>query len=114
MRAYWVYVLANKFRGTLYIGVTNGLIARVEQHRRGEGSSFTRKYKIHRLVGFEEFSDIRHAIQREKTMKEWRRDWKLNLIERKNRNWRDLYPELPGVDLDTEIKIYRNHNHRNA
>ena len=80
--SYWVYILASKPRGTLYIGVTNGLIFRVEQHRAGKGSSFTRKYRVHRLVWFQEFADIRDAIQREKTMKEWPRAWKINLIEK--------------------------------
>lgn len=97
MRCFWVYILASKPRGTLYIGVTNGLPRRVEQHRRGEGSSFTRRYHVHLLVWFEEFADIRHAIQREKTMKEWPRAWKLNLVERDNPHWIDLYPTLPGV-----------------
>ncbi len=97
MRAYWTYMLASKPQGTLYIGVTNGLIFRVEQHKAGKGSAFTRKYKIHLLVWFQEFADIREAIQCEKTMKEWPRAWKVNLIERTNPNWVDLYPSLPGV-----------------
>jgi putative endonuclease len=97
VRSYWVYILASKPRGTLYIGVTNGLIFRVEQHRNGKGASFTRKYKVHQLVWFHEFADIREAIQREKTMKEWPRTWKVNLIERENPHWSDLYPSLPGV-----------------
>jgi putative endonuclease len=90
-------MLASKPRGTLYIGVTNGLIRRVEQHRDGKGSSFTRKYKVHLLVWFEEYANVREAIQREKTMKEWPRAWKVNLIERENPYWSDLYPSLPGV-----------------
>ena len=98
MRSYWVYILASKLRGTLYIGVTNGLIFRVEQHKAGKGPSFTRKYKVNRLVWFLEFADVRKAIQREKTMKEWPRAWKVNLIERENPHWEDLYPSLPGVE----------------
>jgi putative endonuclease len=97
VRSYWVYILASKTRGTLYIGVTNGIIRRVEQHRGGKASTFTRKYKVHRLVWVQEFADIRQAIQREKTMKEWPRAWKINLIERENLRWEDLYPSLPGV-----------------
>jgi len=97
VRSYWVYMLASKPRGTLYIGVTNGIIQRVEQHRAGKGSSFTRKYKVHLLVWFQEFADVREAIQREKTMKEWPRAWKINLIERENLHWVDLYPSLPGI-----------------
>lgn len=97
MRCFWVYMLASKPRGTLYTGVTNGLIRRVDQHRSGVGSTFTRRYRVHTLVWFEEFGDIRHALQREKTLKEWPREWKLNLVERNNPNWMDLYPTLPGV-----------------
>jgi putative endonuclease len=97
VRSYWVYILASKPRGTLYIGVTNGLILRVEQHKVGRGSSFTRKYKVNRLVWFQEFADVREAIQREKTMKEWPREWKINLIERENPHWEDLCASLPGV-----------------
>ncbi len=97
MRCYWVYILASKPNGTLYIGVTNGLIRRVDEHRAGTASAFTRRYNVQRLVYYEPFADARQAIQREKILKEWPRDWKLNLIERKNPEWRDLYPELPGV-----------------
>ena len=97
MCSYWVYILASKPRGTLYVGVTNGLIFRVEQHRAGKGSKFTRRYKVHMLVWFEEFADVREAIQREKTIKEWPRAWKINLIERTNPHWDDLYHSLPGV-----------------
>ena len=96
-RSYWVYILASKPRGTLYIGVTNGIVRRVEEHRLGEGSVFTRRYRIHLLVWYEEFADVRQAIQREKTLKEWPRAWKINLVERENRHWADLFPSLPGV-----------------
>ena len=97
VRSYWVYILASKPRGTLYIGVTNGIIRRVEQHRAGKASAFTRKYKVQLLVWLQEFGDVREAIQREKTMKEWPRVGKVNLIERENPHWIDLYPALPGV-----------------
>ena len=97
MRGYWAYILASKPRGTIYIGVTNGLVFRVEQHKAGKGSSFTRKHKLNRLVWFQEFADVREAIQREKTVKEWPRAWKINLIEHTNPHWDDLYPSLPGV-----------------
>jgi len=69
----------------------------VEQHRAGKASSFTRKYKVHRLVWFQEHGSVREAIQREKTMKEWPRAWKIDLIERENPHWIDLYPSLPGA-----------------
>jgi putative endonuclease len=97
VKAYWVYILASLPRGTLYIGVTNGLIRRIEQHRAGTASVFTRKYKVHSLVWYEEYPDLKIAIQREKTMKEWPRAWKVNLIGRDNAHWIDLYPSLPGV-----------------
>ena len=97
MRTYFVYLLASRPYGTLYIGVTNDIIRRIEQHRVGEGSKFTCKYKVHMLVWHQQFSDIREAIQREKTMKEWPREWKTNLIERDNPRWVDLFPSLPGV-----------------
>ena len=97
MRAYWVYMLASQPRGTLYIGVTNGLIKRIDEHRAGIGSKFTAKYKVYRLVWYEEFASITAAIQREKTLKHYVRAWKINLIERDNVHWIDLYPSLPGV-----------------
>ena len=97
MRSYWTYILASKPRGTLYIGVTNGLIFRVEQYKAGKGSGFTRKYKVSSLVWFQEFTDVREAIQREKIMKEWPRAWKVNLVEQTNPHWDDLYPLLPGM-----------------
>ncbi len=97
MKEYWVYILASRPQGTLYIGVTNGLLRRVEEHRQGKASAFTRKYKVHRLVWYEAFASIEQAIQREKTMKEWPRAWKINLIERENPHWADLYATLPGA-----------------
>jgi putative endonuclease len=95
--SYWVYIVASKPRGTLYIGVTNGLIRRIEEHRLGVVPGFTRRYRVHRLVWFQEYASVEDAIQREKTMKEWPRAWKVNLIERSNLHWSDLYPSLPGV-----------------
>lgn len=97
--SYWTYILASKPRGTLYIGVTNGIVRRVELHRIGTGSAFTRKYGVRLLVWFEEFGDVREAIQREKSLKNWPRAWKINLIERTNPHWIDLYPSLPGAFL---------------
>jgi putative endonuclease len=97
MRSYWTYILASKPRGTIYIGVTNGLILRVDQHRAGKGSAFARRYHVHILVWYEEFADVHQAIQREKALKHYNREWKINLIERTNPHWADLYPSLPGV-----------------
>jgi putative endonuclease len=97
MHSYFTYLLASRPYGTLYIGVTNGLIRRMEQHRAGSGSAFTRRYKVHLLVWYQEFADISEAIDREKAMKEWPRARKIELIERDNPHWADLFPSLPGV-----------------
>ena len=87
---YYVYILASRRHGTLYIGVTNDLARRLEQHRSGAVSSFTRTYKVFRLVYVETFDDPVSAITREKQMKKWNRDWKIRLIEEKNPEWSDL------------------------
>jgi len=94
MNAYWVYILASQPRGTLYIGVTNNILGRVELHRARKGSGFTSRYRVSMLVYFEEFTDIEEAIQREKTLKRYVRHWKINLIEQSNPHWVDLYPGL--------------------
>jgi putative endonuclease len=96
-RIYFVYILASRPRGTVYIGVTNSIIDRVEQHRAGRGSAFTAKYQVRCLVWYELHADIRTAIQREKSLKRYPRDWKINLIQAENPHWQDLYPTLPGV-----------------
>ena len=87
---YYVYILANRKHGTLYIGVTNDLVRRVE-HRSKAVRGFTRRYDITKLVWFEVYDDPTNAIEREKELKKWRRDWKINLIERSNPGWVDLY-----------------------
>ena len=94
MNHYYVYILASKRNGTLYIGVTNNLLKRVAQHKSGATDGFTKKYKVAILVYFEETSDINMAITKEKQIKKWNRSWKLKLIEEKNKNWKDLYAEL--------------------
>jgi putative endonuclease len=94
--SYFVYILASRKHGTLYIGVTNGLARRVWEHREGIGSKFTKKYRIHRLVYAEPYDEIERAIQREKTMKEWPRVWKIRTIERDNPERDDLYDKLNG------------------
>lgn len=91
---YSVYILTNKPRGTLYIGVTGGIDDRMERHINGEGSKFTSKYKLKMLVYFEEFQFIQDAIAREKQLKNWHRDWKINLIEESNPNWNNLWSSL--------------------
>lgn len=88
------YMLASRAHGTLYIGVTGDLVSRVSQHKAGELQGFTKTYNVHQLVWFEIFNDINLAIQREKTMKKWPRQWKINLIERDNPHWQDLYSQL--------------------
>ena len=95
-RAYYIYILASKRNGTLYIGVTNDLIRRVYEHKNDLVDGFTKKYRVHRLVYYEETNDVYEAILREKRMKKWKRQWKIELIEKMNPHWRDLYDELIG------------------
>ena len=85
-----LYILTNRPNGTLYIGVTSDLPARLAQHRRGEGSLFVTRYNLHRLVYAEVLQDMAAAIAREKAMKAWKRAWKVELIERANPGWADL------------------------
>jgi putative endonuclease len=90
MKTYYVYILASKRNGTLYIGVTDNLKNRVYQHKTGLCNGFTKKYNIDKLVYFERFDSIDYAIVREKRLKKWNREWKIRLIEEKNPNWTDL------------------------
>ena len=94
MKSYYVYILASKRNGTLYIGVTNDLIKRIYEHKNDLVEGFTKKYQVHQLVYYEETSDIQSAITREKQMKKWNRKWKLELIESTNPEWKDLYDEI--------------------
>jgi putative endonuclease len=87
---YCVYILASRRYGTLYIGVTNNLRIRIEQRRAGLGSKFVKQHKVYRLVHVEEFSSPQDAIAREKQLKNWHRDWKVQLIEKENPDWSDL------------------------
>ena len=87
---YYVYILASGRHGTLYIGITNNLRIRLEQHRSGGGSEFVKKYGVYRLVCVETFASPRDAIVREKQLKNWHRDWKTRLIEENNPDWSDL------------------------
>jgi len=98
-RNFYVYILASRIGGTLYIGVTNDLIRRVAEHRLKAVKSFTEKYDVVRLVYFEQFDDPENAIRREKRLKKWNRAWKVRLIEEHNPNWNDLYPEIAGALL---------------
>jgi len=93
-RSYWVYILGSRIGGTLYIGVTNDLVRRVYEHKAGAAPGFTNKYGVHYLLYYEQFSDIENAIRREKRLKKWNRTWKIQLIEKENPNWDDLYPRI--------------------
>jgi putative endonuclease len=89
-----VYMVSNRKHGTLYIGVTSNLIRRAWQHSEGEIDGFTEKYGLKRLVWYEHYESMVAAIQREKSLKKYKRDWKINLIERDNPHWNDLYVTL--------------------
>lgn len=95
-QTYHVYILASGRNGTLDTGVTGNIAARCDQHLNGRGSQFTERYGVHRLVHAEAFADVHEAIAREKAIKKWRRAWKLELIERDNPQWLDLYGRLNG------------------
>jgi putative endonuclease len=91
---HYVYILASKVGGTLYIGVTNDLMRRVFEHKDDFVDGFTKKYGVHRLVYFEQADNIEAAIWREKRLKKWNRAWTIRLIEQGNPNWRDLYSSI--------------------
>jgi putative endonuclease len=91
---YYVYLLASRKYGTLYLGVTLDLIRRVYQHKTHADPGFTSRYDVHLLVWFECHDDPVNAIAREKEIKKWRREWKINLIERDNPDWNDLYESI--------------------
>ena len=93
MNSYYVYILASRYNGTLYIGITNELIRRVYEHKSKLIEGFTKKYNVDCLVYYEEINDVNAAIKREKQLKEWQRAWKIQLIEKDNPRWRDLYED---------------------
>ncbi|MFH0955610.1 MAG: GIY-YIG nuclease family protein [Candidatus Falkowbacteria bacterium] len=93
-KQYYVYIMASKRNGTLYIGVTSNLADRVDKHKNGMYDGFTKKYKIEKLVYYEVYSNAYGAISREKQLKDWKRDWKIQLIEKDNPAWRDLFNEI--------------------
>jgi putative endonuclease len=93
-----VYILTNRKHGTLYVGVTSSLAQRLWKHREGLYPGFTKTYGLKRLVWYEAHESMIAAIQREKSLKKYKRDWKINLIERDNPHWDDLYPQLFGED----------------
>ena len=96
-----VYLLASKRNGTLYIGVTSNLLARIHQHRTGAVRGFTREYAVKQLVWFEQHATMDSAITREKRIKKWNRAWKLQLIEAENPDWRDLAEDLGFESLES-------------
>ena len=91
---YYIYILASKNNGTLYIGVTSNLIRRIHEHKNGMADGFTKKYFAHNLVYYEVTESAVSAIAREKQLKKWNREWKIRLIEKSNPEWNDLYPSL--------------------
>jgi len=93
-RQYWVYIMASRRHGTIYVGVTNDLSARIFAHKQGRGSQFVRRYDVTRLVWYEIYDRPDEAIAREKQLKKWRRHWKARLVEEMNPLWSDLYPTL--------------------
>jgi len=102
---YYVYILSNKRKGTLYIGVTNNLLRRVVEHRMKIIKGFTGIYDVINLIYYEVYKYADKAIEREKKLKKWNRDWKIKLIEKENKYWRDLLPSIASVD---EIKLMEN------
>ncbi len=96
MRGGWTYIMTNRARGVLYIGVAADLAARVAQHRAGAGSDFCHRYRLTRLVLAEHHDSIEDAIRREKLLKTWKRAWKIELVEAANPSWRDLWEDING------------------
>jgi putative endonuclease len=94
--SFWVYLLASRRHGTLYLGVTSDLVRRVSEHKAKAIPGFTARYGVERLVWFEAHDDPTGAIIREKAIKKWRRDWKVRLIEEQNPEWYDLFPRIAG------------------
>ena len=94
MKTPCIYILTNKSKGTLYIGVTSNLPTRIYQHKNGFVDSFSKKYNLHMLVYYELHENMYSAITREKRLKKWNRDWKIQLIEKFNSTWRDLYNDI--------------------
>ena len=92
--SYWMYILASRPRGTLYVGVTNNLVRRGVEHRDGMVPGFTKTYSVKMLVYFEEHESVLEAIKREKQVKRWARSWKIELIREKNPEWRDLFNDI--------------------
>jgi putative endonuclease len=91
---YFIYILASRKNGTIYIGMTNGLQKRVAEHKEGLNDGFTKKYEVNELVYYEIFDNPIDAISREKQLKKWNREWKTRLIEKSNPGWKDLFDDM--------------------
>ena len=104
---YWLYILASRPGGALYVGVTNDLSRRVWEHKQRRGGRHTRRYRVDGLVYYENYDDVRAAIQRERNIKHWPRAWKCNLILAMNPSWRDLYDELNGAPASLAVEAER-------
>ncbi len=94
MKTYWLYILASRPRGTLYVGMTNDLVRRVHEHREGSTDGFTKEHAVKMLVYFEQHATAIAALQREKNIKHWPRQWKIDLIRSTNPDWSDLWEEI--------------------
>jgi putative endonuclease len=107
-KSYFVYILASQRNGTLYIGVTNDLVRRTWEHDQGVVEGFTRKYNVKLLVYYEVFDDVTNAIAREKRLKRWHRAWKLDLIEKANPTWKNLYVRETGHIAPLPGTVFQN------
>jgi putative endonuclease len=105
MKFSYVYLVTNKPRGVLYIGVTTDLVRRVSEHRQSLIPGFSKRYNCTRLVWYEVHEDVRAAIQREKSLKRWYREWKIALVEESNPSWRDLFFEMSGLAPDADVAL---------
>ncbi len=94
MKTYFIYILASRRNGTLYIGMTSDLVKRGYQHKNNQADGFTKQYGVHQLVYYEHTTSVEAALKREKQLKNWRRQWKIDLIETNNPNWKDLYDSI--------------------
>ena len=97
MKTGYIYIVTNKPEGVLYIGVTSDLVKRIYQHREGCVAGFTKDYQLKQLVYYEQYESIQDAIAREKQLKNWHRQWKVNLVSGVNPYWEDLYPQITGL-----------------
>lgn len=104
-RTYYVYILASKKKGTLYIGITNNILRRVLEHKEKILKGFTAEHNIDKLVYFEKYDNVNFAIKREKNLKEWHRKWKIRLIEESNKEWKDLFYDLISKEDIESLRI---------